>query len=156
MNRHTEDMNRIASDMNQWVLNELGANLHGMEHEGRQAKKPRFKPKAPAQRYMERHPEPASASEPRDITMGEATEDEGDDDEWIIEEYVRIPANSVALNVSPLDIGILVLDDDDETLLFFGSMHEDDDDLEDDEDENGKLILVGSQMEGRCRIWTAR
>ncbi|KAM4054718.1 transcription factor iwr1 domain-containing protein [Hirsutella rhossiliensis] len=137
-NRHTEDMDKIASDMNRWVLNELGANLHSMEQEKRQAKKPRFKPRAPAQRYIERHPESAPANEPQDVVMDEASEEEGDDDDWIIEEYVRIPANSVALNVSPSDIGVLVLDDDDETLLFFGSMHEDDDDLEDDDDENAE------------------
>lgn len=141
MYRHAEDMDKIASDMNQWVLNELGANLHHMEQVKQQVKKPRFQPKAPAQRYVERHPESVPVSEPQDIVMGDASEDESDDDDWVIEEFVRIPANSVALDVSPSEIGVLVLDDDDETLLFFGSLQEDDDDDEDDEDENGRFIL---------------
>ncbi|EQL00942.1 Transcription factor Iwr1 [Ophiocordyceps sinensis CO18] len=131
-------MDKIASDMNQWVLNELGANLHHMEQVKQQVKKPRFQPKAPAQRYVERHPESVPVSEPQDIVMGDASEDESDDDDWVIEEYVRILANSVALDVSPSEIGVLVLDDDDETLLFFGSLQEDDDDDEDDEDENAE------------------
>lgn len=140
MSRHTDDLNNIAADMNQWVLNEIGANLHSMEQEKQQqTKRPRFTPKAPAQRYAERHPELAIASGTQDVAMGDVSEDEGDDDDWIIEEYVRIPANSVAMDVSPLDIGVLVLDDDDESLFFFGPTDDEEDDL--DDDENGRPML---------------
>ncbi|PNY27514.1 Uncharacterized protein TCAP_02561 [Tolypocladium capitatum] len=142
MNRHNEDMDKIALDMNQWVLDEIGANLHSMEQEKQQSAKAKFKPKAPIKRYQERHPELApapQADEPMGVTMSDATEDEGDDDEWIIEEYVRIPANTVALDVSPSDIGVLVLDDEEEDLLFFGPSPDEDDNLdEDDEDENAE------------------
>ena len=139
MNRHNEDMDKIANDMNKWVLNELGANLSGME----QDKQPsRFKPKAPAKRYQERHPELAPPPNQVDITMSDLSDEEGDDDEWVIEEYVRIPANSVALDVSPADVGILVFNEEEESKLFFGSSADDDDDVaEDDEDENGKNTI---------------
>ncbi|KJZ78944.1 hypothetical protein HIM_01717 [Hirsutella minnesotensis 3608] len=138
MYRHTEDMDKITADMNQWVLNEIGANLHSMQQEKKQqAKSLRFKPKAPAQRYPERHPDSAPVSESRDVIMSDLSDDDDadDDDDWIIEEYVRIPAHSVAVDVAPSDIGVLVLSDDEESMLFFGSMHDEDDDFDEDEDD---------------------
>lgn len=151
VNRHTEDMDKIATDMNQWVLNEIGANLHSMEQE-KQAHAAKFKPKVPVKRYQERHPDlaPPPVLEPHDKTseaqadtaMGDASDEEDDDDEWIIEEYIRIPAKSVALDVSPGDVGILVLDEEEENMLFFGSAADDDDDMaEDEEDENGMYAV---------------
>ncbi|PHH90876.1 hypothetical protein CDD83_2381 [Cordyceps sp. RAO-2017] len=139
MNRHTGDMDKIAADMNQWVLNEMRANFDSMEQEKQQqAQRVRFKPKPPAQRYRERYPEAAAVGGAQDVTMVDASDDEGDDD-WVIEEYVRIPAHSVALDVAPSDIGVLVLDDDEDSLLFFGPMHDEEDDVdEDDEDENAE------------------
>ncbi|PHH69892.1 hypothetical protein CDD80_6385 [Ophiocordyceps camponoti-rufipedis] len=132
MNRTTdEEMEKVAAEMNRWVLNEIGANLADMEERER-----KLRPKAPAQRYHERHPEPEQSE---DVVMDDASDGvSDDDDEWIVEEYVRIPANSVAVDVSPSDIGVLVLDDEDESLLFFGSLEEDEDDAEDDEDENAE------------------
>lgn len=139
MSRHDQDMDKIANDMNAWVLNELGANLHSMEQDNKPL---RFKPKSPAKRFNERHPElapPQSSATSTDTTMSDLSDEEGDDEDWIIEEYVRIPANSVALDAAPTDVGILVLEDEEESLLFFGSALDDDDELaEDDEDENGK------------------
>lgn len=142
--RNADDMDKITADMNQWVLNEIGANLHAMEVERKQAEKPRFRPKAPEKRYQERHPEIAAASTPPveesgDTPMADASEEEGDDEDWIIEEYVRIPAHSMGLNVVPSDIGILVLSGEEESQLFYGSPQDEDDEYaEDDEDENGK------------------
>ncbi|GAB0144531.1 hypothetical protein EsHS_00005001 [Epichloe bromicola] len=144
MNRHNEDMEKIANDMNRWVLNELGANLQSMEQENRPL---RFKPKSPAKRYHERNPELAVQTPTRQIDdamsdLSDDDDDDDDDDEWIIEEYVRIPAHSVALDVLPTDVGILVLDEKEESMLFFGSALDEDDELEeDDEDENGKSSL---------------
>lgn len=141
---HTEDMDKIAADMNQWVLNEIGANLQEMEVERKQQEKPRFRPNPPAKRYQERHPDQVSdvqAPQKGDTVMtDEVSEDDGDDSDWIIEEYVRIPANSMAVDVSPGDVGVLVLDGEEDDVLFFGPEHDEDDDyLEDDEDENGKI-----------------
>ncbi|KAG6011534.1 hypothetical protein E4U43_008248 [Claviceps pusilla] len=147
--RHDEDMDKIARDMNQWVLNELGANLQSMDHMDQDKRPLRFKPKSPAKRYHERHPELAvqTPAKPQvDVAGDELSDaedddddDDDDDDEWIIEEYVRIPAHSVAMDVLPTDVGILVLDEEEENMLFFGSALDEDDELgEDDEDENAE------------------
>ncbi|KAG5940998.1 hypothetical protein E4U53_007506 [Claviceps sorghi] len=143
--RHDEDMDKIASDMNKWVLNELGANLQSMEQDRRPL---RFKPKSPAKRYHERHPEQAQAVQTPTVPQAGAErhepsddddDDDDDDDEWVIEEYVRIPAHSVATDVLSTDIGILVLDDDEDSMLFFGSAPDEEDEFgEDDEDENAE------------------
>lgn len=158
MNRATEDMGQITADMNEWVMREMGANLQTMEEERiKAAKTPaspsRFKPKAPAKRYHERHPEvstPGTAMDTEgDTNMTDASEEEdGDDDDWVIEEYIRIPANSVAMDVSPSDVGFLVLDGEEESLLFFGSLNDEDEDWdEDEEDENG---MFGTRIQLRA------
>ncbi|ATY60897.1 Transcription factor Iwr1 [Cordyceps militaris] len=149
-NRGAEDMSKIAADMNDWVMREMGANLQSMEAERQKAARPplspsRFKPRAPAKRYHERHPEPPAPGPTAtdlegDTNMTDASEDEdGDEDEWVIEEYVRVPANSVALDLSPADVGFLVLDGEEESLLFFGAQNDEDEDWdEDEEDENAE------------------
>ncbi|QPH01889.1 hypothetical protein C2857_006092 [Epichloe festucae Fl1] len=148
MNRHNEDMEKIANDMNRWVLNELGANLQNMEQENRPL---RFKPKSPAKRYNERHPGLAVQTPTRQIddAMSDLSDDDDDDDdEWIIEEYVRIPAHSVALDVLPTDVGILVLDEKEKSMFFFGSELDDDEELgEDDEDENAENYYAADYPE---------
>ena len=143
-NPQNEDMNKRADDMNQWVLNEIGANLHEMEVEKKKAERPRFRPKAPAKRFAERHPELAASTQSNlenDSVMRDISDEEAeDDDDWIIEEYVRVPARSMAVDVSAADIGVLVFDGDEDSTLFFGDDYDEDDDYaEDDEDENGKL-----------------
>ncbi|UKZ59317.1 uncharacterized protein TrAtP1_000632 [Trichoderma atroviride] len=151
--RHTEDMDKITADMNQWVLNEIGANLHAMEVEKKQAEKPKFRPKAPEKRYQERHPEiavPRSAptEDTVDTPMADASEEEGDDEEWVIEEYVRVPAHSMGLDVLPSDVGILVLNGEQESMLFYGSLEdEDEDNDEDDEDENAENYYTADYPE---------
>lgn len=147
MNRQNEDMNQIASDMNEWVLREVGANLESMEEEKKKQAKPRFKPKAPEKRYHERHPEAALAPDV-DVNMSntpgsEGSDEEGDDDEWVIEEYVRIPANTMKHDVLPSEVGFLVLEGEQESLLFYGHAEDDDDLDEDEEDENGKCSQEG-------------
>ncbi|KAM3464645.1 hypothetical protein NHJ6243_002209 [Beauveria neobassiana] len=154
-NRAAEDMRKITADMNEWVMREMGANLQSIEEERKRAaaaappaSPSRFRPKAPAQRYHERHPEVPPPGSPAamatdvegDTNMTDASEEEdGDDDDWVIEEYVRIPANSVALDVAPSDVGFLVLDGEEESLLFFGPQNDEDEDWdEDEEDENAE------------------
>lgn len=159
-NRGAEDMSKITADMNEWVMRELGANLQSLEEERiREAKPPaspsRFKPKAPAKRYHERHPEvpsPGTATDVEgDTNMTDASEEEdGDDDEWVIEEYIRIPANSVALDVAPSDVGFLVLDGEEESLLFYGPQNDEDEDwAEDEEDENGMSTFLERGIPGQ-------
>ncbi|KAL6910557.1 hypothetical protein GGI43DRAFT_427181 [Trichoderma evansii] len=151
--RHSEDMDKITADMNQWVLNEIGANLHAMEVEKKQAERPKFRPKAPEKRYQERHPEIAappavSAEDGGDTPMADASEEEGDGEEWVIEEYVRVPAHSMGLDVLPSDVGILVLNGEQESMLFYGSPEdEDEDNDEDDEDENAENYYTADYPE---------
>ncbi|KAM0346875.1 hypothetical protein ACHAPU_005215 [Fusarium lateritium] len=139
MSPHSQDMSKMADDMNNWVMKEIGANLHEMEQEKQKAA--RFKPKAPAKRYQERHPEAATGntqSKDVDMTMGDVSDME-DDDDWVIEEYVRIPAHAMKIDVAPTDVGVLVLDGKEESNLFFGPERDEDEDFDfDDEDENGK------------------
>lgn len=145
MNPHKEDMSKITDEMNDWVMKEIGANLHNMERE-RQAERHRFKPKAPAQRYQERHPETAPAALPNDshldMDMNDAS-DIDDEDDWIIEEYVRVPAYAMLPDVAPTDVGLLVLEGEEDSNLFYGPEHDDEDDLdEDEEDENGMSYFI--------------
>ena len=140
MNPHNQDMAKITADMNDWVMKEIGANLQSIERE-KQAEKTRFKPKAPAKRYQERHPEVVHSalkpSEAADTSMADVSDME-DDDDWVIEEYVRIPAHKMTSDVASTDVGVLVLDGEEDNNLFFGPENDEDDDLdEDDEDENG-------------------
>ncbi|KAL6891434.1 hypothetical protein HDV57DRAFT_297609 [Trichoderma longibrachiatum] len=153
INRHTDDMDKITADMNQWVLDEIGANLQAMEVEKKQAEKPRFRPKAPEKRYQERHPAVAAASdspagETADTPMADASEEEGEDADWIIEEYVRIPAHAMGVNVLPSDVGLLVLDGEEENMLFYGPPQDEDDEYaEDDEDENAENYYTADYPE---------
>lgn len=150
MNRHNEDMDKIAADMNDWVMAELGTTLETIElekkQERQQADRAKLRPKPPAKRYQERQPEPALAPpgvDDADGTATEPSEDEENEGDWVIDEYVRIPANSMALDVAPAEVGLLVLDNEEESMLFFGPEHDDDDELgQDDEDENGMFHSV--------------
>jgi hypothetical protein len=72
--------------------------------------------------------------------MSDVTDDEEDeeDEDWVIEEYIRIPASYMAVDVSPTEVGVLVLDEDQDSSFFFGPEQDDDDEwAEDEEDENG-------------------
>lgn len=144
MNRQGENMDQIAADMNDWVLKEVGASIESMNAEKKKPETHRFKPKAPAKRYAERHPQVAAAATATaadgegDVNMSDGSEEEGEDEDWIIEEYIRIPANTMAIDVNPSEMGFLVLEGEEESLLFFGPQNDDDDEwAEDEEDENG-------------------
>ncbi|KAG5959902.1 hypothetical protein E4U58_004817 [Claviceps cyperi] len=158
--RLEEDLDKITNDMNQWVLNELGANLQKMESDRQPL---RFKPKSPAKRFHERHPELAAqtpAKSQGDAVANEVDGNEDDDDDdddeddenndgkWLYDEYVRIPAHSVAVDVSSTEVGILVLGEEEESVLFFGSALDEDDELgEDDEDENAENYYAADYPE---------
>ncbi|KAH7329172.1 hypothetical protein B0I35DRAFT_404422 [Stachybotrys elegans] len=148
-NHHNEDMDKIAADMNQWVLNEIGANLHEMEQEKAAEKAPKFRPKAPAKRYSERHPQPVeTADDNSDTAMGDGSEEEGEEGDWVIDEYIRVPVESMALDIAPADVGLLVLDGEEERMLFFGPERDDEDEmLEDDEDENAENYYAADYPE---------
>lgn len=142
---HQETMDKIATDMNQWVLNEIGANLHEMDVKKKQQQqvKLKYRPKVPVKSYAELYPEPLSRPVPGiskdvDMAMSEASEAEDDDGDWVIDEYIRVPVHTVKVTMNPSDVGVLVLDGEEDNVLFYGADDEEEDDfLEDDEDENG-------------------
>ncbi|KAF5026632.1 hypothetical protein F66182_1258 [Fusarium sp. NRRL 66182] len=150
MSPHKEDMSKIVADMNDWVMKEIGANLQEMEQEKQKAERARFRPKVPAKRYQERHPEVTSnAPGPNDVSMIMSDgSDMDDDDDWVIEEYVRIPAHSMMVNVAPTDVGVLVLDGKEESNLFFGPERDEDEEFdEDEEDENAENYYTADYPE---------
>ncbi|TDZ39754.1 hypothetical protein CTRI78_v010464 [Colletotrichum trifolii] len=138
----TQDMSKIASDMDQWVLHEIGLNLKSMKL---QAPKPpvaspsRFKPKAPAMRYAERHPETAQEAPGgfQDELMSDASYGDDDDDDYVIEVYELAPSKPVLANIPPEEIGVLQFDSQEDMELFYGN-EDDDSDYDDDEDENAE------------------
>ena len=155
--RHLQDMNKIADEMNKGVMHEIGVNLHNMERERererkqQEAAKLRLRPKAPAQRYSDRQqhsPQTTRGTNDNnsdgmskggllaDSYMSEGEDEEGD---WIIDEYIRIPVTAMSMDAKPGEIGLLVLEGEDDNVLFFSPEHDDEDDLDaDEEDENGK------------------
>ncbi|KAG8351863.1 hypothetical protein FVEN_g10109 [Fusarium venenatum] len=144
MNPHNQDISKMAADMNNWVMKEIGANLEEMEQE--KHKTSRFKPKAPAKRYQERHPG-VDTTNTNDVDMTENSDME-DDGDWVIEEYVRIPAHAMTVNVAPTDVGVLVLDGKEESNLFFGPERDEDEEFdEDDEDENAENYYTADYPE---------
>ncbi|KAF6837922.1 hypothetical protein CPLU01_02808 [Colletotrichum plurivorum] len=138
----TDDMNKIAADMDQWVLHEIGLNLKSMEQTRppTAASPSRFKPKAPAKRFAERHPDIARELDDsnRDEAMADAGEVEDDsDDDYVIEVYELAPSKPLLANVPPEEIGVLQFDSQEDLELFYGN-EDDDSDYDDDEDENAE------------------
>ena len=157
ISRQNSNLEEIASEMNQWVLKEIGANLEGIKKEKQreiEIEKAKTLHKVPkpgvrtlADRLRERT-EAQATEESEDVKM---SEDDGDDEDWIIEEYVRVPAYSI-VNPNPEDVGVLILEGEDDNFLFYGPENDEEDEWEeDDEDENGEslpaewLILINHE-----------
>ncbi len=154
---------RLTAEMQAYTLEEIGRTLARQDEEAaaeasrlaslkaaKSAPSPqkyssKFKPKKPELRYAERYPGEKVVPEHAAMEVDEAhiedEEDEGmDDGEYIIDTYVRIPANALETNEQPKNFGLLVLDSQPDIDEFYqeeeDSEEEDDDD---DEDENGKI-----------------
>ncbi|KAL2752523.1 hypothetical protein ACRALDRAFT_1083244 [Sodiomyces alcalophilus JCM 7366] len=147
----TEDIDTRATEMDQWVLHELGLNLQQMEIQRtrdvaspRSKPSPRFKPKAPAQRFADRHPELArklNEQAPRDAPESPTDTDMSDDDYEIdVYELTSTPADYATSlrNIPPEQIGVLHFDTQEDMELFYGNEDSDSDDDWDDEDENAE------------------
>lgn len=151
------DVDEITRNMNDFALQLIGENLAEIEErdkkeaaaaarrEAAAASKspqtPRFKPKVPAQRYAERHPEVVATQSPVPVgpTAGRDEYESGSDDDYVVETYVRVPVSSLSGNVDPEKVGLLVFDNEPDLELFHGEEGDSDDEWpEDDEDENGK------------------
>ncbi|KAK3401226.1 hypothetical protein B0T20DRAFT_372295 [Sordaria brevicollis] len=147
------DMDQLAQEMDAYTLSAITSHLNKLDEANAKAaeKKAKFKPKAPALRYAQRHPETAATP----ITQPAATsstpskpsmDDDSDidmmdtsDDEYIIEEYYRVPASRLDdSSVSSTQVGLLVFDSEPDKIEFFFGAEEDDEYEfpEDEDDEN--------------------
>ncbi|KAK2011443.1 hypothetical protein LZ32DRAFT_648491 [Colletotrichum eremochloae] len=142
----TQDLDKIAADMDQWVLHEIGLNLKSMEHPPAPpaaASPSRFKPKAPVKRFAERHPELARKldGDHGDEEMAEASggdeEEETSDDDYVIEVYELAHSKPALAEIPPEQIGVLRFDTQEDLELFYGN-EDDDSDEDDEEDENAE------------------
>lgn len=102
----------------------------------------RFKPKAPV-RYKDRHPKEPRSSTDDDLDAMDI--DSGDDAEYIVDTYIRVPAsNVISEENTPSKIGYIVITDEDqelwETYLEEGEDSDKDWNSE-EEDENGKASM---------------
>jgi hypothetical protein len=155
---------RLTAEMQAYTLSEIGRTLALQDEEAaaeasrlatlkaaKSAPSPqkyssKFKPKKPALRYAERHPREKAVSEHEamevdDAQIGDEDDEDMDDGEYIIDTYVRIPADALETNDQPKNFGLLVLDsqpDIDEFYQEETDSEEEDDDEE--EDENGKSL----------------
>jgi hypothetical protein len=148
MRRLDVDMDQLARDMDAYTLEQISLNLSRMEEDKKSsdipAKRPstvspsKYKPKAPAQRYAERHPESTGPQGGEDVSMEPSDNEESD---YVIETYIRVPAMSLAEAVPPEQIGLLVFDTEPDIEFFYGAESDSDGEVpEDDEDSNGKFI----------------
>ncbi|KAL2271672.1 hypothetical protein VTJ83DRAFT_1043 [Remersonia thermophila] len=154
------NMDELARIMDDWTLSEIAKNLGRMEEQSTTSKfspaKPsRFKPKAPAKRYFERHPPPAQpqpvvqasrrasimdVDSVPELAPAESTDEESDGD-YILEVYERVPAERLRDQAVPAHkVGLLVFDTEPDMVEFFyGNQSESEDGFpEDEDDENAE------------------
>ena len=133
--------------MQRYTLQEIGYNIAQAEapEPGRSPvptpnKKPsKFKPKVPKLRYHERHPE-KFADQDSQMEIEEFVEDLDDDSDYIIETYVRVPADAMELDTNAeTNFGFLVLDGQEDIDEFYSAEIDSDEDEDcDEEDENAE------------------
>jgi hypothetical protein len=155
-NRETSDVDDLAQAMDKWTLDLITKNLDNMEDQRTASKyspaKSRFKPKAPAQRYFERHPQSPAVKEAGnaggqmvaasttamdvDVAIGDTT----DEEDYVLETYQRVPVERLRDQAVPAHrVGLLVFDTEPDAAEFFYGNESDSDDAfpEDEDDENG-------------------
>ncbi|KAK5632030.1 hypothetical protein RRF57_007744 [Xylaria bambusicola] len=145
--RWNVDMQQLTADMEAYAMQQIGLNLQRAEDERRERERARnstpsklkFKPKPPAKRYAERHPEEATQPTDREMMDVDAGHSDSDDSDYIIETYVRVPASSMGDHVPPQSVGLLVFDEEPDIEFFYGEDDESEDEwAEDEEDENAE------------------
>lgn len=144
------DLGQLSAEMNAYTLEQIGLNIKQADEEEQRrrnsAKKQtlaspmKYKPKAPVQRYAERHPDPPPAKPDNDmVDKDDNMSDGSDDDDYIIETYVRVPASRIGDHVPPQTVGLLVFDGEPDIEYFYGDASDSEDEwAEDEEDENGE------------------
>ena len=149
--RHDDNMEQLTRDMDAYALEQIGLNLNRMDQDRKNSEPPakslsttpkKYRPKAPAQRYAERHGVAASPAEPVDVDMQDSDMQDSDtgDENYVIETYVRVPASTMTDAVPAKEVGILVFDNDPDVEFFYGAEGDsEDEELDDDDaDSNGK------------------
>ena len=150
------NMDELAREMEAFALSQIASNLSRIEADSAKAaarrdnfesspNKSRFRPKVPAQRWAERHPNHVPQAGGQTKTDGvDAASDHGDstdDDDYVLETYERVPASRLRDQaVPPHRVGLLVFDNEPERVDFFYGVEDESSDEfpEDEEDENGK------------------
>ena len=139
---------RLAAEMQAYTLEEISRTLAAQEPpkpEPKPISSPaskqttsRFKPKKPAMRYAERHPEEKPVGDTAMEIDEPFIEDEDVDGEYIIDTYVRIPAEALEVEEHQKNFGLLVLDSQPDIDEFYREEEDSDEEEEDEEeDENG-------------------
>jgi hypothetical protein len=152
---------RLTAEMQAYTLEEIGRTLARQDEEAaaeasrlaalkaaKSASSPqkyssKFKPKKPALRYAERHPGEKvvpehEAMEVDEAHIGDEDDEDMDDGEYIIDTYVRIPADALQTNEQPKNFGLLVLDSQPDIDEFYQEEeNSDEEDDDEEEDENG-------------------
>lgn len=135
---------KLAAEMQAYTLQEIGRSIAQSE-----ANKPKprtiasptkFKPKKPALRYHERHPEQALPSgSGMNIDQHEVQDVEMDDDtDYVIDTYIRMPAYQLESDTED-KFGLLVLDSQPDIDEFYKTQIEEEEEEEDfEEDENAE------------------
>ncbi|KAK8055446.1 hypothetical protein PG993_000673 [Apiospora rasikravindrae] len=142
LDRRNVELDKFTEDMNAWTMQQIGLNLQQAEQEkaatAKRSQQLKYKPKVPAKRYTERHPEAPKADE--DMPDAKAEFTDTDDDDYIIETYIRVPLSAMEKqNVAPGSIGLLVFDDEPDSELFYGEGSDSENEwAEDDDDENAE------------------
>jgi hypothetical protein len=146
------DSSTLAAEMQAYTLKEIGRNLaEASSSENlsastsviRARQVSSFKPKAPALRYHERHPEQTGAMNEKkeynqDEIMADAADVDGDESDYVMETYVRMPAEMFDLQEQK-NVGVLVLDSQPDIDDFYNDDSDTDSEIYDEEeDENGK------------------
>jgi hypothetical protein len=141
------DDQQLVEEMQRYTLQEIGysiaeaeATKPGDSPAPTSVKKPsRFKPKVPKLRYHERHPEKFTNQDSQ-MEVEEFVEDMDDDSDYIIDTYIRVPADVMELDTNAeTNFGFLVLDGQDDIDEFYNAeIESDEDEGYDDEDENAE------------------
>ncbi|KAI1502765.1 hypothetical protein F5X99DRAFT_417750 [Biscogniauxia marginata] len=136
------DMDKMAAEMDAYTMEQIGLNLQKEVEEKQRNKtspKLKFKPKPPAKRYAERNLEESQNSVDKDMVDADTNISDTDDDDYIIETYVRVPASKMGDQVPPHNVGLLVFDEEPDLEYFYGEGDDSEDEwAEDEEDENAE------------------
>lgn len=133
----------LAAQMQAYTLQEIGRSIAESNPEAPPADRVykvaqgRYKPKKPVQRYHERNPGtgipgPAMEEFEEDVDM--------DEDEYIIDTYIRMPAEELDSQEGKRKFGLLVLESQPDIDEFYRDETDSDseEEFEGDEDENGQ------------------